>query len=324
MCNAGAGLIKEDGPVYYCFSSGVHPAPGSWIYSSSFSTVDMVATSVRYLRESGMTKIATLTTTDASGQDGDRTIDEALGRPENKGVAVDGSRALRARRHLRAAQLTRIKSSGAQAIIAWTSGTPFGTVLRGVRDGGYDLPVITTPANLVYKQLDQYKSVMPTLPVVSPGNPERRSGGDRRPRRTPFDRSVLRGDEAARRCEARRRRLDRLGRRRIVVEGYRKLGLEATPAQMRDYINNTRNWSNVLGDLRLQELAAARRAAAVALDGPLGPGKQQVRRGQQTRRRSAQVSDIPRARAPLSGISGARPEIPGCVAGCCRVFVPGA
>ena len=247
MCNAGTGLIKEDGPVYYCFSSGVHPAPGSWVYSASFSTVDMVAVSIRYLRESGLTKIATLTTTDASGQDGDRTIEEALGRPENKAVAVT------AREHFAptdisvAAQLTRIKSSGAQAIIAWTSGTPFGTVLRGVRDGGYDLPVITTPANLVYTQLDQYKSVMPNSPLYIPGIPSvvPEAISDRGVRRSieafyaaMKQQGVAKPDVAASIAWD-------VGR--IVVEGYRKLGFEATPTQMRDYINNTRNWSGVLG-----------------------------------------------------------------------------
>jgi len=247
MCNAGAGLIKEDGPVYYCFSSGVHPPPGSWIYSSSFSTVDMVATSIRYLRESGMTKVATITTTDASGQDGDKTIDEALGRPENKSVSVADREHFAPTDISVAAQLTRIKSSGAQAIIAWTSGTPFGTVLRGVRDGGYDLPVITTPANLVYKQLDQYKSIMPSSPLYIPGIPSvvPEAITDRGVRRS-IDAfyAAMKQQGVAKPDVAASIAWD-VGR--IIVEGYRKLGLEATPAQMRSFINNTRNWSNVLG-----------------------------------------------------------------------------
>src|SRR5580704_1445949 len=85
-CNAAAGLLKDNGPVLYCFSPGVHPPPGSWVYSSSFSTVDMMATSIRFLRQSGLTKIGTITTTDASGQDGDRTVDEVLAKPENRSV----------------------------------------------------------------------------------------------------------------------------------------------------------------------------------------------------------------------------------------------
>ena len=97
MCNAGAGLIKEDGPVYYCFTSGVHPPAGSWIYASSFATNDMLAVSVRFLRESGLTKIGTITTIDASGQDGDRTIDEALNRPRTKAWYSPGASTSRLR-----------------------------------------------------------------------------------------------------------------------------------------------------------------------------------------------------------------------------------
>jgi branched-chain amino acid transport system substrate-binding protein len=247
MCNAATGLIKDDGPVYYCFSSGVHPPPGSYIYSSSFSTVDMLAVSVRFMRESGLTKVATLTTTDASGQDGDRTIDEALNRPENKSMTVT------AREHFAvsdisvSAQLTRIKASGAQAIIAWTSGTPFGTVLRGVRDTGVGLPVVTTPANLVYKQLDQYKSVMPDSPVWIPGIPSvvPNAIADRGVRRT-IDQfyDAMKAQGVPKPDVAASIAWD-VGR--IVVEGYRRTGFDATPAQMRDFLNNTRGWSNVLG-----------------------------------------------------------------------------
>lgn len=246
-CNAAAGLLKDDGPVLYCFTPGVHPPPGSWIYSSSFSTVDMMATSMRYLRESGMTKIGAITTTDASGQDGDRTIDEVLARPENRAITVVSREHFAVGDISVAAQLTRIKSSGAQAVVAWTSGTPFGTVLRGVRDGGIDLPVVTTPANLVNAQLDGYRSIMPSSPLLLPGIPSvvPEAIADRGVRRA-IDQfytamkaqNVLRPDVS-----------EAIGwdAMRIVVEGFRTLGLNPTPAQMRDYINATRNWDGVLG-----------------------------------------------------------------------------
>jgi branched-chain amino acid transport system substrate-binding protein len=247
MCNAATGLIKEDGPVYYCFSSGVHPPPGSWVYSSSFSTVDMLAVSVRFMRESGLTKIATITTTDASGQDGDRTIDEALNRPENKSMIVTTREHFAVGDISVAAQLARIKSSGAQALIAWTSGTPFGTVLRSVRDGGYDFPVVTTPANLVYKQLDQYKPVMPNAPLWLPGIPSvvPEAIADRGVRRTIDAFYAAMKEQGVPKPDVAASIAWDVGR--VIVEGYRKVGTDATAAQMRDFINNTRGWSNVLG-----------------------------------------------------------------------------
>lgn len=247
MCNAASTLLKDDGPVYYCFSSGVHPPPGSWIYSASFSTVDMVATSVHFLLKSGVTKIAILNTTDASGQDGDRTIDEALARPDNKGMTVV------AREHFGptdisvAAQLTRIKSAGAQAIIAWTSGTPLGTVLRGVRDGGFDIPVITTPANLVYKQLEEYKTVMPASPLYIPGVPSvvPDAIADRGVRRTLTDfYAAMKAQGVDKPDVAASIAWDVAS---IVVDAYRKYGFDATSTQIRDFINGTRGRDNVLG-----------------------------------------------------------------------------
>ena len=101
MCRAAAGLIKdESGPVYYCLTPGFHPPPGSWIFSGTFSTNDMLATSIRYLRERGLTKLAVINTTDASGQDGDRTIAAAIGAPGEQGRVAGLPRALRADRHL--------------------------------------------------------------------------------------------------------------------------------------------------------------------------------------------------------------------------------
>jgi branched-chain amino acid transport system substrate-binding protein len=251
-CNAAAGLLKENGPILYCFTPGVHPAAGSWIYSSSFSTLDMIATSVRFLRMSGLTKIATLTTTDASGQDGERNIDDVVARPENKGVTVVAHEHFAVTDISIAAQLARMKTSGAQVLIAWVSGTPLGTVLRGVRDGGIDMPLVTTPANLVSSQLEQYKSIMPSSPLWIPGIPSvvPEAIADRGVRRA-IDQfyTAMKEENVLRPDVSEAIGWDSL---RIVVEGFRKLGFDATPAQLRDYINGTRNWPGILGVLDYQ------------------------------------------------------------------------
>jgi len=66
MCNAMAPLLKE-GPFDYCLSPGVHPAPGSYQYSTSADTHALIEALVRYFRSSGKAKIAFMTSTDASG-----------------------------------------------------------------------------------------------------------------------------------------------------------------------------------------------------------------------------------------------------------------
>jgi branched-chain amino acid transport system substrate-binding protein len=121
-----------------------------------------MATGVNYMRLRGWTKIATMTSTDATGQDADRNVDAIFGRPENKGSS------LVSREHFAVsdigvtAQLARIKESGAQGLIAWTTGTGLGTVLRGLRDAGMDIPVLTTGGNLSYTQMEAYKDSMPS------------------------------------------------------------------------------------------------------------------------------------------------------------------
>ena len=87
MCNAMAPLMAS-GPVMYCLSPGIHPAEGSYVFTSSVSTVDLSRALLRYWRMKGMTKIAVMTSTDASGQDAERGINGNLALPENKDIEV--------------------------------------------------------------------------------------------------------------------------------------------------------------------------------------------------------------------------------------------
>ena len=161
-CQAMAGALKDDGPLLYCWSSGVLPPPGSWLYSSGFSALDQMAIGVRYMRERGWTKVAAITSTDATGQDADRNLDNVFGMPENKAVPLTIREHFNVNDVSVAAQLARMKQSGANAVIAWTTGTGFGTILRGLRDAGMDLPVLTTGGNLSYPQLEGYKETIPS------------------------------------------------------------------------------------------------------------------------------------------------------------------
>src|SRR6202035_2621551 len=112
---------------------------------ASISTADYIIAMSRYLKSKGLHKIALMTSTDATGQDADRSIDAAVN-------ATDLSVA---------AQMAKIKASGAQVAILWTVGTPFGTLLREAEQGGLDIPLITSAGNLNYAQLEGYDSFMP-------------------------------------------------------------------------------------------------------------------------------------------------------------------
>ncbi len=160
MCNAMAPMLKG-GPVLYCFSPGIHPAAGSSVFTAFISTHDLARALVRYYRGRGLTKLAMITSTDASGQDGREGFKQALALPENAGLSLVADVQFNPSDVSVSAQVQQMKGAGAQAVIAWTSGAPFGTVLKGIVQGGLGVPVGTTDANMTYAQMAQYASFLP-------------------------------------------------------------------------------------------------------------------------------------------------------------------
>ena len=247
MCLAMAPLMAN-GPVQYCLSPAIHPKTGSYVFSASSSSLDQIAAVVRYYRMMGWTKIATLMTTDASGQDGDRSVTKVLNYPENKGVV---HRVIE--EHFNptdvsvAAQIARIKGSGAQAIIAWTTGAPAATVFRGMAQGGLDLPVAPTSGNQTFAAMHQWKAFLPKHLILASAL-------------YPPHKGLVKLDP---RVEKVQQRMYAILRKHglkadnmvatswdaglIVVSGLRKLGLSTTGAQLRHYVANLTNFPGVDG-----------------------------------------------------------------------------
>jgi branched-chain amino acid transport system substrate-binding protein len=160
VCRAMAPLFQA-GPVDYCLSPGVHPATGSFQFTATVGTADLCVAFFRYLRAKGVHRVAVLTSIDASGQDGEAAVIAAAALPENKGMELTAKEHFAPSDVTVAAQITRIKASNAQALIAWTTGTPIGTVLRSASDGGLDIPILTTNGNMTYAQMTQYGGFLP-------------------------------------------------------------------------------------------------------------------------------------------------------------------
>lgn len=160
MCNAMAPLMAN-GPVMYCFSPGIHPPAGSYVFTASTSTLDLANSLIRYYRLKGWKKIAIMTSTDASGQDAERGLNANLALPENKDMAVV------ARAHFNptdvtvSAQIEQIKAANPQAMIAWSTGSPIATIFRAMQQAGLDIPVGTTDGNMTYAQMTRYASFLP-------------------------------------------------------------------------------------------------------------------------------------------------------------------
>ena len=247
MCLAMAPLMAN-GPLHYCLSPAIHPKPGSWTFSTSADSADQIAAVVRYYRMKGWHKIAVLDTTDASGQDGDRSIDKVLDYPENKGimqkVAVE---------HFNptdisvSAQIERIKNSGAQAMIAWVTGAPAATVFKGMIQAGLNIPVAPTSGNQTFAAMHQWKSFLPKqLILASALYPPHPAGVKLDPRmeKAQHDMNAI---LAQHHLKADNMVATSWDAGLIVVAALRKLGPDATAAQLKSYIDDLTNFPGVDG-----------------------------------------------------------------------------
>lgn len=244
MCRAMLPLFNN-GPELYCLTPAIYPTPGGWVLSSNISTRDLIFGTIRYLRERGWKRIARLTTTDASGQDSDHDVAEALKLPENKDVTIVADEHFNPPDVSVAAQMARIKARNPQALIIWAPGTPFATALRAVHDSGLDeLPIATTSANMVYSQMKQYAAFMPKNVYFQA------CGYSADEARTAAGYAKVKVYEAA--MKANNIYPDfqsgiSWDPAMIMVDALRTLGTDATAEQFRNYLNNLHDYAGISG-----------------------------------------------------------------------------
>jgi branched-chain amino acid transport system substrate-binding protein len=246
MCNAMAPLMKN-GPVMYCLSPGIHPEKGDYVLTSNVSTLDLASSLVTFYRLKGWTKIALITSTDASGQDAERGIKEVLSRPGNKGMTLVANEHFTPTDVSVSAQIEEIRAAQPQALIAWSTGGPIGTVFKGIIQAGLDIPVGTTNGNMTLAQMTQYADFLPKqlfIPssewpkhdaslALDPAVEKAQAGffaAYDAAKITPDVAAGLAWDPAL-----------------LVVDALRKLGPEATAVQVRDYLAKLKGFAGING-----------------------------------------------------------------------------
>ena len=160
LCNAMAPLMKE-GPLLYCFSPGIQPAAGSFVYSSSTSTKELAGALLRYFGHKGWKKVALITTTDATGQDANRNFKTLVGSEGHKDVELVAEAQMNPADVSAAAQIQRLKGANPDVLVAWSTGGPVGTIFKAIHDAGVEVPVATTNGNMTYAQMTQYAPFLP-------------------------------------------------------------------------------------------------------------------------------------------------------------------
>ena len=244
QCGAVAPIAAKNGPLLYCLSPGIHPDAGSYVFSSSVATSDTARVLVRYFRLHGWNRIAIITSTDGTGQDVEKQLDAILAMPENKDVTFV------LREHFNptdisvSAQMQHIRASNAQALLTWSTGTAFGTLLHGIHDAGLTIPVGASNGNMTLSQMVQYHDFLPAelyFPGVRGFSIETTRSKVQAAQAVYFDALKSAGlkpdigpsliwDPAM-----------------LVVDAYRKLGTEATAEQVRSYLSNLKGWAGING-----------------------------------------------------------------------------
>jgi branched-chain amino acid transport system substrate-binding protein len=168
-CSATMALAMKTGPVMWCMAPGIYPDPGSYVFSTQSTTDQTMIVMVRYFRLRGWKRIAIISSTDASGQAFDHGVAAAAALPENRDVQFVAHEHMSPTDISISAQAERIKAAKPQALFTLATGSPWGTIMRGVSDAGIDLPIGGGNGNLLISQLGQYKAFLPTE-MYFPGN----------------------------------------------------------------------------------------------------------------------------------------------------------
>ncbi len=160
LCNAMTPLMK-DGPVHYCFSPSVRPVDGGFEFTSQIASRDQQHALVRYFRANGWTRIGLIVTTDASGQDADKSFNDIVKDPDYADIKLVDEERFNPSDVAITAQIARISSAGPQAIISWATAAAGATVFRALVQAGLDLPVAASGSNMTYGQMTDYAAFLP-------------------------------------------------------------------------------------------------------------------------------------------------------------------
>jgi len=246
-CAAVAPMVKAAGPVQYCLSPGIRPAPGAYSFSATVPHDGFLEAVVRYFHSQGWTRIGLIVSTDSTGQDGEHSADRAVGLPGMQDMQIVERVHFNPTDVSVAAQVERVAAAKPQAIIAWTTGTAMGNVLRAMKQVGLDVPLATSTGNLLYSFMDRFASVLPTNMVFA-GGPG--MFVDDRMKLDPGVRKVVADRIAA--FDAVHLRVDTSAETvwdpaMLIVQELRKLGPDATAEQLRDAIVGLSGWQGAYG-----------------------------------------------------------------------------
>jgi branched-chain amino acid transport system substrate-binding protein len=244
-CGAVSPLIETNGPVMMCLTPVGKPAAGSYLFVNGIRNRDYEANAYRFLKAKGVRKLALLQTTDTTGVDAEADAIEALKYPDLQDMQIVDIEHYAPADITVAAQIARIKASGAEAISNYVTGPAFGTALRGAFEAGWTGWFFTSSSNGSKEQMKQYvpflldKLIFGTLGYQMTGGVPRNVQNAK----NVYNQAIATvgitdptiGNLTAWDCMM------------IVIDALRKIGPTATAPQVRQYIMGLKNWAGIQG-----------------------------------------------------------------------------
>jgi branched-chain amino acid transport system substrate-binding protein len=160
VCRGIAPLFAH-GPVLWCMSPAFFPDRDSFTFATGVESRLGMQTTLRYLNSAGLRRIGIITATDIAGQEADTALAGLISDPSNRALTVVDAEHYAPTDLTVTAQLAKLKDAHPDVIVAWATGTPLATVLRGIKDAGMTLPVVTSNANQSSQQMKQYARILP-------------------------------------------------------------------------------------------------------------------------------------------------------------------
>jgi branched-chain amino acid transport system substrate-binding protein len=251
--------------VIYDLSPGDHPARGSYVFSASASTAAQTQAFVNFVVAKGWKRVAAITSTDASGQDGWENLQSAISATHGA-VTVTDHETFAPTDVSVSSQLAKIHSTHPQALFIWTTGTPLSTVLHGMQQLGItNLPVMTTNGNASYAEMQKLSNLLPAQ-LYFPGGPFQlppsQVTGPEKPVVANFQKA-MKAQGSVVPDEGNALAWDP---GMILIAALRKLGVNATASQVRGYISKLPSYVGVDGtyDFTSPTVAADNRGIGVA------------------------------------------------------------
>lgn len=235
---------SAEGPVIYNASPAIKPDPGSYIFVGTAQTSDVAGVSLQYAAKRGWHRVAVITSSDPSGQDGRAAIMDSLkSYPSEKLVAdeqfgtTDSSVS---------SQIAHVQAAHPDVIVLWTTGVQIGTVFQGMRSAGLsDVPTFMSYGNINFKLMDGVKNYLPTSlfsqgasylfpPKGLPAPQQSRIKLLEKALKTPAGK--LDGGPSY--------NFDGV---LLYIDALNKLGLDASASDIRDYIQGLHDWAGIDG-----------------------------------------------------------------------------